>query len=80
MLDQLRNLKYNFKKIISKIRYKILLNFNISEIEFRNLYRSFRTQEFQTWEALNLTNPTKNTSNYSKTKEDEKKEKQSIHF
>ena len=32
----------------------------------------FCTQEFQTWKALNLINPTKNTSNYSKKRKEKK--------
>ena len=53
---------YHVRLILAK------LNFGIRTVVFC-------TQEFQTCKALNLINPTKNTSSYSKAKEDKKKEK-----
>ena len=71
LLDQLRNLKYDLKKIFFlKFDVKCNLNLIFAKLNFGIRTVVFCTQEFQTWKALNLINPTKNTSNYSKAKED----------
>ena len=72
MLDQLRNLKYDLKKkkLLLKFDVKCNLNLILAKLNFGIRTVVFCTQEFQTWKALNLINPTKNASNYSKAKED----------
>ena len=70
LLDQVRNLKYNLKKKFLKFDVKCNKNLILAKFNLEIRIVVFCTQEFQTWKALNLINPTKNTSNYSKAKED----------
>ena len=58
------------KKLLLKFDVKSNLNLILTKLNFGIRTVVFCTQEFQTWKALNLTNPTKNTSNYSNAKED----------
>ena len=57
------------KKLFLKFEVKSNLNLILSKLNFGIRTVVFCTQEFQTRKALNLTNPTKNTSNYSKAKQ-----------
>ena len=59
MLDQLRNLKYDLKKKILKFDVKCNLNLILAKLNFGIRTVVFCTQEFHTWKALNLINPTK---------------------
>ena len=59
-----------FKKLFLKFDVKSNLNLLSAKLNFGIRTVGFCLQEFQTWKALSLTNPTKNTSNYSKAKED----------
>ena len=58
------------KKLFLKFDVKSNVNLILAKLNFGIRTVVFCTQEFQTQKALNLTNPTKNTSNYSKAKED----------
>ena len=69
MLDQLRNLKNDLKKLILKFDVKSNLDLILAKLNFGIRTVVVCTQEFQTWKALDLTNPTQNTSNFSKAKE-----------
>ena len=59
------------KKVFLKFDVKSNLNLTLAKLNFGIRTVVFCTQEFQTWKALNLTNPTKNTSNYSKAKKED---------
>ena len=58
------------KNFLNKNIPNALLNLILAKLNFGIRTVVFCTQEFQTWKALNLINPTKNVSNYSKAKED----------
>ena len=58
------------KKKFLKFDGKSNLNLILAKFNFEIRTVVFCTQEFQTWKALNLTNLTKNTTNYSEEKED----------
>ena len=57
-------LKKNF--FVLKFDVKCNLNSILAKLNFGIRTVVFCTQEFHIWKALNLINPTKNTSNYSK--------------
>ena len=61
------------KKLFLKFDVKSNLNLILAKLNFGTRSVVFGTLEFQIWKALNLTDPTKNTGNYSKAKEDQKK-------
>ena len=58
------------KELFLKFDVKCNLNLILAKLNFRIRTVVLCAQEFQTWKALNLINPTKNTSNYSKAKKD----------
>ena len=68
-------MKHDFKKLFLQFDVKSNLNLILAKLNFGIRTAVFCTQEFQTWKALNLTNPTKNTSNYSKANKKTKKRK-----
>ena len=59
------------KKLFLQFDVKSNLNLILAKLNFGIRTEVFCTQEFQTWKALNLTNPTKNTSKLFQSKQED---------
>ena len=80
MLHQLRNLKYDLKKLFLKLDVKCNLNLILVKLNFGIRTVVFCTQEFQTWKALDLTNLLKIQAIIPKQKKTKKRKTKYVHY